>query len=104
MQTTPTILHVLSRPKVVRQVKDWLGENSPKGCSALTRFLCQALKLRDRGGKPRAAGVPVALRTLEAHGFWKLPKVPQTRAPQRPRRLSTAVPPPRRSPPKSSRS
>src|SRR5208283_608398 len=94
MQTAPTILHVLSSPKVVRQVKDWLRENSPKGCSALTRFLCQALKLRDRGGKPRAAGVHVALRTLEARGFWKLPQVPQTRTPQRPRRLSTAVPPP----------
>lgn len=94
MQTAQTILHVLSSPNVVRQVEDWLRENSPKGCSALTSFLCQTLKLRDRGGKPRAAGVHVALRTLEARGFWKLPKAPQTRAPQHPRRLSTAVPPP----------
>jgi len=94
MQTAQTILHVLSSPEVVQQVKDWLRENSPKGCSALTRFLCQALKFRDRVGKPREAGVHVALRTLEARGFWKLPQGPQTRAPQQPRRLSTAVPPP----------
>lgn len=94
MQTTQTILHVLSSPKVVQQVKDWLRENPPAGRSALARFLCSTLKLQDRGGKPREAGVLVALRTLEARGFWKLPKAPPTRAPQQPRRLGTAVPPP----------
>ena len=94
MQTAQTILHVLSSPKVVRQVKDWLGENPQAGRSALARVLCSSLKLQDRGGKPREAGVLVALRTLEARGFWKLPQAPPTRAPQQPRRLSTAVPPP----------
>jgi Domain of unknown function (DUF4338)/Transposase DNA-binding len=94
MQTAQTILQLLSSPKVVRQVKDWLGENPQKGCAALTSFLCQTLKLLDRGGKAREAGVRVALRTLEARGLWKLPKGPQTRAPQQSRRLSTAVPPP----------
>src|SRR5271157_847714 len=93
MNTPKTLLQVLSSPEVVRQVKDWLGENSAKGFVALTHFLCQALDLRDHRGKPRAAGVQVALRTLEARGFWKLPKA-QIRAPQQPRRLRTAVPPP----------
>ena len=73
MQTAQTILHVLSSPEVVRQVKDWLRENPPAGRSALARVLCSTLKLQDRGGKPREAGVLVALRTLEARGFWKLP-------------------------------
>src|SRR5271157_1436366 len=94
MQTTQTILHVLSSPVVVRQVKDWRRENPHAGRSALARVLCSTLKLQDRGGKPREAGVLVALRTLEARGFWKLPQAPPTRAPQHPRRLSRAVPPP----------
>ena len=91
MQTTQTILHVLSSPKVVPQVKDWLRENRHAGRSALARFLCSTLKLQDRRGKPREAGVLVALRTLEARGFWKLPQGPPTRAPQQPRRLRTAT-------------
>ncbi len=94
MQNAQTILHVLSSPKVVRQVKDWLRENPHARGSALARVLCSTLKLQDRCGKPREAGVLVALRTLEARGFWKLPQAPPTRAPQQPRRLSTAVPPP----------
>ena len=94
MQTAQTILHVLSGPEVVRQVKDWLRENPQAGRSALARVLCTTRKLQDRCGKPREAGVLVALRTLEARGFWKLPQAPPTRAPQQPRRLSTAVPPP----------
>lgn len=94
MQTAQTILHVLSSPKVVRQVKEWLRENPHAGRSALARVLCSTLKLQDRCGKPRQAGVLVALRTLEARGFWKLPKAPPIRAPQQSRRLSTAVPPP----------
>src|SRR5208337_1474554 len=94
MQTTQTILHVLSSPVVVRQVKDWRRENPHAGRSALARVLCSTLKLQDRGGRPREAGVLVALRTLEARGFWKLPQAPPTRAPQHPRRLSRAVPPP----------
>lgn len=94
MQTAQTILHVLSSPKGVRRVKDWLRENPNAGRSALARGLCSTLKLQDRGGTPREAGVLVALRTLEARGFWKLPPAPPTRARQRPRRLSTAVPPP----------
>src|SRR6266571_3943851 len=94
MQPPQTILHVLSSSKVVRQVKDWVRENPHAGRSALARVLCSTLKLQDRGGKPREAGVQVALRTLEARGFWKFPKAPPTRAPQQPRRLSTAVPPP----------
>jgi hypothetical protein len=94
MQTAQTILHVLSSPEVVRQVKDWLRENPHAGRSALAGGLCSTLKLQDRCGKPREAGVLVALRTLEARGFWKLPPAPPTRAPQQPRRLSTAVPPP----------
>lgn len=94
MQTAQTILHVLSSPKGVRQVKDWLGENPQAGRSALARVLCSTLMLQDRCGKPREAGVLVALRTLEARGFWKLPPAPPTRSRPPPRRLSTAVPPP----------
>lgn len=95
MKTTETIQEQLSSPKAVTKVKDWLRKNKNKGRSALARFLCGALNITDRLGKPRLAGVHVALRVLESRGFWKLPKAQgAVRDQQQPRRLNTAVPPP----------
>jgi len=95
MKTTETIQEQLSGPKTAAKVRDWLRKNKHKGRSALTRFLCGALNLTDRLGKPRLAGVHKALRVLESRGFWKLPKAQgAVRNPQQPRRLNTAVAPP----------
>jgi len=74
MKTTETIQEQLSSPKAVSKVKHWLLKNKSKGRSALARFLCGALNITDRLGKPRLAGVHKALRVLESRGLWKLPK------------------------------
>ena len=96
MKTAETILELLSSNDVVAKVKSWLQKNKGKGRSALAQYLCKALNITDHLGKPRIAGVHVALRTLESRGFWKLPKVIKSgiRAQQQPRRLDTAVPVP----------
>jgi len=95
MKTTETILELLSTPKAVTKVRDWLQKNKNKGRSALAGFLCGALNITDRLGKPRLAGVHIALRVLEARGFWRLPKAQgAVRAQQQPRRMNTAVPAP----------
>jgi hypothetical protein len=95
MKTAETILELLSGKNTVAKVKDWLQKNQNKGRSALAQYLCGVLNITDHLGKPRIAGVHVALRTLESRGFWKLPKLKGgIRAEQQFRRLSTAVPPP----------
>jgi len=92
MKTAETILELLSSKNTVAQVKDWLQKNKDKGRFALARFLCKALNITDHLGKPRIAGVHVALRTLEARGFWKLPnRRSEDRAPQQFRRLNLNV-------------
>ena len=92
MKTAETILELLSSRDAVAKVKDWLRKNKDKGRSALAMSLCGTFNISDHLGKPRIAGVHVALRQLEARGFWKLPKV-QAGAPsqQQSRRLGTAV-------------
>jgi hypothetical protein len=95
MKTAETILELLSSKNTVAQVKDWLQKNKDKGRHGLAKFLCKTLNITDHWGKPRIAGVHVALRTLEARGVWKLPKPrSEDRAPQQFRRLNTAVPVP----------
>jgi hypothetical protein len=95
MKTAETILELLSSRDAVTKVKNWLRKNKDKGRSALAKFLCGAFNISDRLGKPRIAGVHVALRQLEARGFWKLPKGQGgARSQQQPRRLDTAVPAP----------
>jgi len=95
MKTAETILELLSGKNTVAKVKDWLQKNQNKGRSALAQYLCGVLNITDHLGKPRIAGVHVALRTLESRGFWKLPKLKGgVRAQQQFRRLSTAVPAP----------
>jgi len=95
MKTAETILELLSSRDAVVKVTDWLRKNKDKGRSALAMFLSGAFNISDRLGKPRIAGVHVALRQLEARGFWKLPKAQgETRSQQQPRRLDTAVPAP----------
>jgi hypothetical protein len=92
MKTAETILELLSSKNTVVKVKDWLQKNANKGRSALAQYLCGALNITDHLGKPRIAGVHVALRTLESRGFWKLPKLTQgTRARQQFRRLNAEV-------------
>ncbi len=92
MKTAETILELLSSKNTVAKVKDWLQKNKNKGRSALARYLCGALNITDHLGKPRIAGVHVALRILESRGFWKLPKLKQgARARQQFRRLSAEV-------------
>ena len=99
MKTTETIQEQLSSPKAVSKVKHWLSKNKNKGRSALAGFLCGALNITDRLGKPRLAGVHVALRVLESRGLWKLPKAQgAVRAQQQPRRLNSAVPAPQEAP------
>jgi len=99
MKTSETILELLSSASAVTKVKDWLQKNKDLGRSALATFLCRTFNITDRLGKPRIAGVHVALRLLEARGFWKLPKVRLgARSRQQPRRLNAAVPGPRRVP------
>ena len=95
MKTSETILELLAGKNTVAKVKDWLQKNRNKGRSALAHFLCAALNITDRMGKPRITGVHVALRLQESRGFWKLPK-PQggVKTQQQPRRLNTAVPAP----------
>lgn len=96
MKTAETILELLSSKITVAKVKDWLQKNKNKGRSALAQHLCGALNITDHMGKPRIAGVHVALRTLELRGFWKLPKTQgRVRSRQQPRRLNTAVPAPK---------
>ena len=96
MKTAETILELLSSKNTVARVKDWLQKNKNKGRSALAQHLCRALNITDHLGKPRIAGVHVALRTLESRGFWKLPKLRSgIRVQQQPRRLNTAVPAPK---------
>lgn len=95
MKTAETILELLSSKNTVAKVKDWLQKNKNKGRSALAQYLCGALNITDHLGKPRIAGVHVALRLLESRGLWKLPKLQGgVRSPQQPRRLNTAVPAP----------
>jgi hypothetical protein len=95
MKTAETILELLSGKNTVAKVKDWLQKNKNKGRYALAQYLCGVLNITDHLGKPRIAGVHVALRTLESRGFWKLPKLKGgVRAQQQFRRLSTAVPAP----------
>jgi len=92
MKTEKTILELLSGKNTVPTVKNWLEKNKGKGRSALARYLCKALNITDHLGKPRIAGVHVALRILESRGFWKLPKVNGgIRAQQQPRRLDAVV-------------
>jgi hypothetical protein len=95
MKTAETILELLSSKNTISKVKDWLEKNKGKGRSALAQYLCGTLNITDHLGKPRIAGVHVALRILESRGFWKLPRLPRsTRARQQFRRLNTAVPRP----------
>jgi hypothetical protein len=92
MKTTETILELLSNKNAVAKVKNWLQKNKTKGRTALAQYVCRALNITDHLGKPRIAGVHVALRILESRGFWKLPKVQSAiRTRQQPRRLNTAV-------------
>ena len=92
MKTAETILELLSGKNTVAKVKDWLQKNTNKGRSALAQYLCGALNITDHLGKPRIAGVHVALRILESRGFWKLPKLKQgTRSRQQFRRLNAEV-------------
>jgi hypothetical protein len=96
MKTAETILELLASKHSVTKVKDWLQKNKHQGRSALAQFLCGALNITDHWGKPRIAGVHVALRTLESRGLWKLPKLKRgRRAEQHFRRLNTAVPAPK---------
>ena len=97
MKTAETILELLSSKNTVARVKNWLQKNKNKGRSALAQYLCRALNITDHLGKPRMAGVHVALRLLESRGFWKLPQLPRrVRSQPQPRRLNTAVPAPER--------
>ncbi len=99
MKTAQTILELLSGKNTIARVKDWLQKNKNKGRSALAQYLCRALNITDHLGKPRIAGVHVALRLLESRGFWKLPQLPRrVRSQPQPRRLNTAVPAPKRVP------
>ena len=66
MKTAETILELLSSKNTVAKVKDWLQKNANKGRSALAQHLCGALNITDHLGKPRIAGVHVALRILES--------------------------------------
>jgi len=92
MKTTETILELLSSKNAISKVKDWVEKNKGKGRYALSQYLCRVLNITDHLGKPRIAGVHVALRTLESRGFWKLPKIRDgIRARQQPRRLNTVV-------------
>jgi len=92
MKTAETILELLSSKSTVTKVKDWLQKNQGKGRYALAQYLCKGLNITDHLGKPRIAGVHVALRVLESRGFWKLPKLrSKVRSRQQPRRLDTAV-------------
>jgi hypothetical protein len=97
MKTAETILELLASKHSVTKVKDWLQKNKHQGRSALAQHLCGALNITDHLGKPRIAGVHVALRTLESRGLWKLPKLKQRghRAEQHFRRLNTALPAPK---------
>ena len=95
MKTTETILELLSNQSTVTKVKEWLQKNKNQGRYALARFLCAAFNITDHLGKPRIAGVQVALRTLESRGFWRLPESQRgIRARQQFRRLNKEVPAP----------
>ena len=52
MKTSETILELLASKNTVAKVKDWLQKNRNKGRSALAHFLCAALNITDRLGKP----------------------------------------------------
>jgi len=99
MKTAETILELLSSKQAVTKVKDWLQNNKDQGRSALAQYLCGALNITDHRGRPRIAGVHVALRTLESRGLWKLPKLNRgVRAQQQFRRLNRVVAAPERVP------
>jgi hypothetical protein len=99
MKTAETILELLSSKQAVTKVKDWLQNNKDQGRSALAQYLCGALNITDHRGRPRIAGVHVALRTLESRGLWKLPKLNRgVRAQQQFRRLNGVVAAPERVP------
>jgi hypothetical protein len=101
MKTAETILELLSSSHALATIRNWLQKNKDKGRSALAQYLCRALNITDHLGKPRMAGVHVALRTLESRGFWKLPKGKQgTRARHQFRRLNVAVAAPKEVPAK----
>ena len=95
MKTAETILELLSSKNAVAKVKEWLHKNKNTGRSALAQYLCGTLNITDHFGKPRIAGVHVALRILESRGLWKLPRLKQrARSRQQFRRLNAQVPPP----------
>src|SRR3990170_3842337 len=102
MKTSNTIQERLANAEVAELVKNWLGRNKEKGRLALTRYVCEALDLRDHRGRLRVAGAQKALRVLEARGCWKLPK-PHGQGPGRwqPKRLGHRVPPPPSVPPRA---
>jgi hypothetical protein len=95
MKNRQTIQEQLSNPEVVAMVRQWLRKNKCEGRRALARHLCEELNLKDRGGKPRLAGVQKALRVLEARGLWQLPEHRrELRQSWQPRRLDGSVPTP----------
>ena len=95
MKTAATILELLSTNSAIATIRNWLQKNKDRGRSALAQYLCRALNITDHLGRPRIAGVHVALRILESRGLWKLPKLKQgAPARQQFRRLNAEVPAP----------
>ena len=96
MEPTQTILGRVASADVVKTVREWLDKNRNGTRHGLALHLCEVLGLRDPKGKPRAAGVYKALRTLESRGLWTLPE-PQSSGARTwtPRCLDEPVPAPR---------
>jgi hypothetical protein len=95
MQTVLSVKQQLEQAENVKLVRTLLAGDPQPSRNQLAKELCRRLDLRDLKGDWQITTVAVALRDLEAQGFWTLPE-PRIigRGPGGPTRLGKRIPAP----------